>query len=268
MENLPIDMIQITASTYRRLWGERFYLIQLGFLPFMVAWLNFVVVNVVDPDVTLLRRGLWMLPSVLAEGWLVAQFLRTVLVGERWPMVAPRPLPRPVPASIMGRIRGVLGGIILYTLCSLMISAAVGGLFTIFPELLATPTEQAVVPLGGSSIALAFLVFSVFQFRLFFLHVPMIVNGSFVTYLSMTHRPIINVQMVGVWMAVQVPLLAVIFILLQPLIAIGQGDSILSFAIFLIVSGFSVIGQMLLAILGSTAIAQVITPRLFHRNKN
>lgn len=267
MENPPIDMIQITVSTYRRLWAERFYLIQLGFLPFMVAWLNFVVINLVDSDVTLLRRGLWMLPSVLAEGWLVAQFLRTVLTGERWPILMPRPIPRPIPAGIIARMRGILGAIILYTLCSLTINAAVGGLFTLFPELLSKPSPQAAVPAVGSSIAFAFLIFSIFQFRLFFLHVPMVVNAPFMTYLSMTHRPMINVQMVGVWMAVQVPLLAVIFVTLQPLIAMGQGEGILSFIAFLVVAGFSVMGQMLLAVLGSTALSQLIFPALFKKYK-
>jgi hypothetical protein len=267
MDNAPIDIIQITTKTYRRLWAERFYLIHLGVLPFILASLNFVIVNVAYPDVSLLRRGLLMLPATLAEGWLVAQFLRTVLTGERWPILMPRPLPRPIPSAIFLRMRGILGGIILYVLSVVMMYGAIGGLLTVFPEMMNPKSTETQMPPQVLALSFAFLVFGIFQFRLFFLHVPMIVNVPFKSYLSATQRVITNVQMIGVWIAVQVPLLVGISLILRPFMMMGQGDGIVSFILFLIISALNVMGQMVLAVLGSTAIAFVIFGPLLQGQK-
>jgi hypothetical protein len=259
MTRPPIDILAIVTATYKYVWSERFYLIRLGIAPFVIAWMNVILVGVIEQDITLLRRGLFMLPSVLVEGWLVAQFLRTVLTNEHWPQSLPRHLPRPIPPAIFLRIRGLLGAIVIYMLCSLVTNASIGSVLTAYPDLLSPgDTTAASPPSPGMGIAFLMLVVAIFQFRLFFLHVPMVINVPFHVYFSMTRPGVINLQMVAVWVAVQIPVLAITFLVLQPVAQASMGTDAAAYAAFLITSGLVAMSQLLLAVLGSTAIAHVV----------
>ena len=112
------DLFSFVRSTYVILWRERAYLVRLAAVPVLIIMINVVAVTMADDMLTPLRRGLCLIPAMMAEAWLVAQFLRTLMTGERWPMPVPDDVRRggPIPLSIRRRVRGLLSAMISYML--------------------------------------------------------------------------------------------------------------------------------------------------------
>lgn len=267
MNRTPINILSIITATYQYVWAERFYLVQLGIAPFIIAWINTILVGVIEEDLSFLRRGLLMLPSILVEAWLVSQFLRTVLTNEKWPQSLPRNIPRPVPPAILLRVRGLLGAIVIYILTALIINAAVGSFITTYPDIIPKSNiTEPHTPSDGMGIAMVMIAISMIQFRLFFMHIPMVVNIPFRTYLSITHGAIVNIQMIAVWIAVQIPVLILTLMIIPPLAIASMGTDPTSYIAFLVTSALSVLSQMCMSILGSTVISYLLFPTLIqHR---
>lgn len=267
MNRPPVDILSVVTAAYRYVWAERFYVLRLGMVPFVVACINTILVGVIENDISFLRRGLLMLPSILVEAWFVTQFLRTLLAGERWPQPLPNPMPRPIPTAILLRARGLLGAIVVYLLTSLVINAALGSLLTAYPAMVSGAAEDSAVQSSseGMGIATVMMAVAIVQFRLFFMHIPMVVNIPFRSYLSITHRGMVNIHMMAVWIAVQIPVLVVTFMMIPPLAMVSMGTDMVSYMAFLGASVFSVMSQMVMAVLGSTAMALLLFPTLVQR---
>ena len=126
------DIINAVMNTYALIWRERAYLLRLAAVPFVISLINFLFIGLIADDVTPLRRGLLMFPAMVAEGWLVAQFLRTVMTGERWPVM--RPEHGKIPITLLLRVRGLMTCAIVYVLIVLLSNGVLGLTATLFTE--------------------------------------------------------------------------------------------------------------------------------------
>ncbi len=255
------DIIAVVTATYRVLWSERFYLIRLGLFPVMVIYINFVLLSLTD--LPPLRHGLLMLPATAAEAWMISQFLRTLFTRERWPITLPRGFAGPLPPQLLDRARGLLSSILYYALVTLFFNVLMGLMLTFSPP--AVPGSGAKAPPpdpGFMSIMLVVFILMIAQFRLMWGHVPMVANIPFKRYLSLTKNWVVNIHMIGLWLAASLPIMAVTILILRPLMPLANGDSLPAFIAFLIVAFANVVAQIILALASSTAIALALAPFL------
>lgn len=105
---------------YYRVWTERAYLLKLATIPFLIKLGCTIVVMVLGYEENVLRQGLILLPGALAEGWVLAQFLRTMLKDERWPTVLPEKVDEALLDKLLLRARGIVAATLVYGLLSLV----------------------------------------------------------------------------------------------------------------------------------------------------
>jgi hypothetical protein len=256
----PIDILSTVTNAYRRLWAERFYVTRLGVVPWVVIFINLILVEVLVEDATLLRRSLYMLPSMIAEAWIVVQFLRTILTNERWPM----PRPAAITPALIERARAMLAGLLFYLLISLGTNAFGGILAMTLPTPGPQDTTMSVDPADQTLMLgiLAFFVILIFNFRLLWLHVPLIAGLSIPRYLAATKPLVINFQLMAVWFTSLMPAF-LILVILSPLSSLSNGDDILAFLAFLALSAISSAAQIVMMLAVSSAIAIALAPSLF-----
>lgn len=259
------DIPALTVAAYRRLWLERVYVLRLAAIPAAIIFLNAVVVNLALDDVSILRRGLFMIPAMVAEGWVVLQFLRTLLLNERWPMPPPPDLSRGVPPALLRRARDLLSALIFYVLVSLIANGMGGVLANFLPRELAPGTT---LPPGQQNLAfiiLAVMIVLIAQFRLLWLYIPWVAGGSARAYLAATRPFMINVQILALWMATLLPAFA-LMILFGPFAALANGADVVAYISYLILTFFTTILQLLMALAVSSAVAMAVMPLLGIKN--
>lgn len=118
---------------YYRVWMERAYLLKLAVIPLLVKFACTVAVMALDIDENFLRQGLVMMPAMFAEGWVLAQFLRTLLMNERWPISLPDKPDIRLIAPLILRARGIIASILVYVLLGMLAYVMRHALFTLLP---------------------------------------------------------------------------------------------------------------------------------------
>lgn len=80
-----MDIISAAGFGYTKVWQERAYLLRLGAVPFLFVLIDHALTMQLTTPAQFMRQGLLFLPAFFAKGWFLAQFLRTLLMNERWP---------------------------------------------------------------------------------------------------------------------------------------------------------------------------------------
>ncbi len=262
----PFDILDLVARAYRTLYDERAYLVRLAAVPVFIILMNFIIVSLVFPDLSPLRRGVTMMPALVAEAWMVAQFLRTLLTRERWPLRLPENFSGPIPPALFARARGLLSCLIYYLLVSVGVNVVAGVLMTLMIRAKESGVQdiaQALPP----GVSLAFflgLLVVMLNFRLIWIYIGLVVNMPIRIYLQATRRPILNFQLLALWFATLIPPMFASLILLRPLLDIGSGEDILSFLVYLVTAFISIVVQMVIVLATSTAMTLALAPLLFN----
>jgi len=105
---------------YYRVWKERAYLAKLAFVPIMIKFACTIAIFSLDLDNNYLRQGLILLPAMFAEGWVLAQFLRTLLKAERWPITLPDAPDAKLVGKLLNRARGIIAAVLVYVLIGMV----------------------------------------------------------------------------------------------------------------------------------------------------
>lgn len=254
------DLVSIIVQTYRLVWAERFYILHIATVPFLVIYINYMLVELAAPEALPLRRGLYLFPAMIAEGWLVAQFLRTLLTRERWPMP---PLTGPNDPNIrhrFARARALLAGILFYTLISLGTNATAGVMATLMP--VQPGQTPPVTPPSALGWMMAWLILVLSQFRLLWLHIPMLQGQNVYTFIRRSQIWILNFQLVAVWLLSVVPVFLALVVVVKPLVMIEPSISVFAFALTLVTAFIHVAAQLIISIVASTAITIALQPFL------
>jgi hypothetical protein len=104
---------------FYRAWVERAYLLKLMVIPLIIKFACMISVIALGVEGNTLRQGLIMFPGIVAEGWVLAQFLRTLLKNERWPTVLPNDIDDKLLDKLFARARGIIASILAYALIGL-----------------------------------------------------------------------------------------------------------------------------------------------------
>ena len=119
MSKLNFNMMDSAGYGFYRVWIERAYLLKLATIPLLIKFACMITVMVLDIEGNILRQGLILFPGVLAEGWVLAQFLRTLLKNERWPTILPADINDAILDKLLLRARGIVAATLAFGLIAL-----------------------------------------------------------------------------------------------------------------------------------------------------
>lgn len=212
-----LDIIDSASFGYMTVWAERRYLAKLAVVPVMIKLVCAVVVFALGYEANFLRQGLVSLPAAFAEGWLLAQFLRTLLLHERWPIyLLEEPSDQQMSALLL-RARGIMSATIMYALITL----AAYGIKEIYAWFYAIAENAGKTGADGNMTdgnpwmfipALAMIYFSIWIFRMLWLYIPVVVLMPVRDFLSQIKGFVVSLKMMAIFLVSMVPcfLLAVL----------------------------------------------------------
>lgn len=119
MSQFNFNMMDAAGYGFYRAWVERAYLLKLMMIPLIIKFACMISVMALGVEGNTLRQGLIMFPGIIAEGWVLAQFLRTLLKNERWPTVLPNDIDDKLLDKLLSRARGIIASILAYALIGL-----------------------------------------------------------------------------------------------------------------------------------------------------
>jgi hypothetical protein len=259
---ISFDIIQAVTRTYQLVWAERAYLLRLSAVPFFLCYLNSVGISLLSDDISPLRQGLFLLPRMIIEAWLICQVLRTFMMGERWPIPRIVDAKGNVPPFIIARVHGLLTGIIMYVLIMVVQQALAGTIDTLAKsgELdQMAKNHSPIFLIGGLTV----MFIMVRWFKIFWLHIPLVVNRDPISFLRALPGWMISVHMIGLTLAASIPVLAAVMLPLGILTPLTTGTDIGAFIAFIVMMALHVGAQLLISILASVAMAIVMRPILF-----
>lgn len=119
MSQFNFNMMDAAGYGFYRAWVERAYLLKLMMIPLIIKFACMISVTALGVEGNTLRQGLIMFPGIIAEGWVLAQFLRTLLKNERWPTVLPNDIDDKLLDKLLTRARGIIASTLAYALIGL-----------------------------------------------------------------------------------------------------------------------------------------------------
>lgn len=195
-----IDIIQSAEIAYKKTWAERHYLLPMLILPLLIKYFFFTVASIAVEGENFLRMSLIMLPSYFAEGWLLAHWVRTIVMGHRWPF-RPTGDDKADIKSLKLRGRGVLSGAVCFTI----IHMAIAGYFAFFMSYIPVDMKPEDADPSVAIVGMTMLVATVMLFRFVWFYIPLSVNTPPRLFLKVVKPISVTFQLLGLWLVCAVP---------------------------------------------------------------
>lgn len=267
MAPFNFNIMDAAGYGYYRVWTERAYLLKLAIIPLMVKFACTIALLVLGFQDNILRQGLVLLPGVLAEGWVLAQFLRTLLKDERWPTYLPPEIDDKVLDRLLLRARGIVAAVLAYGLIAL---ASYALRYLVFGIVLghvgisdgdvahlatdANPDSQNItitplvmLPMLGLSVALFW------GFRLMWVYIPFSVLMPLRAYLQAVNGWMSSVRMMALFFCCMTPLMFLVMVISRILSGFiqgfGGGDDVARFIMVFV----AVVAETLIGLVATAA---------------
>lgn len=256
---MRFNVVHSALMGFKTVWEERAYLLKLALVPLLVKFACTMAVFTLDIPLMSFQHVLIMVPSYFVEGWFLAQFLRTILTGERWPMKLPNPPQEKDIAFMLTRARGLLACLLAFTLIMMLHSGAAIILNDIKE---AMPTDPQDMPSGSSLLMLALAVALIFgtlwMFRIIWLYIPLVILAPVTSFLKDIKGVMTSIHLIALWVLSMVPVMFLSMLTSSLLLGVGGGEGTLqsapSVAGFIAIA-FHVTGEILSHLIATTAIA-------------
>lgn len=266
MTAFNFDLIDSAGFGYQRVWVEARYLWRLAMIPIVIKLAATLAVYALGYEDQLLRRGLIMLPATFAEGWVVAQFLRTLLMLERWPMPIPQQNDQAAFDRIIQRARGIVSSVLIFVLINLLTTVIGWAAFSLDQQA-QTIVEQTkeggeAMPQLGEWVfipALGIMVGMIWAFKLLWLNIPLVLLMPIKDYIKQVPGLLSSIRMLGLFLICMVPLNVLSGIVSYQILAGHDHDlSAAPGQIKFIVILLSVLTDMLTLVIASSAMAYAL----------
>jgi hypothetical protein len=231
------DLIDAATFGYSAVWAERLYLLKLALVPIIIKFTSMMIILTQGFEKDVLTQGLILIPATLTEGWLLAQFLRTLIKQERWPIMLDTEPDQKTLSALLLRARGIVACCLVYVLLMLFTYT-----FKYGYELL---VANNVIPNGADDttppdirmmiIAVMGLGFALWSFRLFWIYIPFSVLVKPLEYLKFLGGFGASFKMLGLFLICMVPTLVVTTIVSSLVLAPFQSDDLKPIGTFLII---------------------------------
>ncbi len=258
---MQFDIFISARDGYVQTWANKEYLLKLAAVPVVIKLICFFVAYALGIDQTSFTYPLMMLPAYFAEGWLIAQFLRTLITGEVWPVKLEGD-PEKHFEKYLARARGILAAIITFVL----ISVIHGGLMVTLldmREMMLAQTEDGQYTGNPMVVFVGFvgLFVALWAFRLFWLHIPMLVLMPVKTYLKSLPGLMPSIHMLATWLLTIIPIFFLL-IFISGILLSSSGGSLTEAPqpIAFIIITLNIIGELLTKVISAVAIASLLYP--------
>lgn len=217
-----LDIISAAGSAYKKSWEARQYLLRLLAVPIALKILCYTIASQYAGESYLLFM-LILVPSLVAEGWMLAHFIRFLVLGQTWPF-RPTGDDESDRAALAVRARGILSGMIVFVLINMAV-----GLLSHFVSIVMGPympvngTPPDNIPATIPMLSVALLVFMFWGFRFLWLHIPFSLNMDFKQFFLRVRGASLTVRLIALWLLCFVPFLLVIQIF-APLLTVLPPD--------------------------------------------
>lgn len=199
------DTIAAAANAYKTCWASRQYLLRLAAVPLAVKILCFSIASIYAGGNYLLFM-LILVPALVAEGWMLAHFIRFIVLGQTWPF-RPSGDVEADKAMLGLRARGILSGMIVFVLVNMavgLVNEMVSRVMT--PYIPAGPVGQDVdIPPQVAFLSFAILVFMFWGFRLLWIYIPYALNMDARDYLRGLKGWKSSLPLIGAWLLCFIP---------------------------------------------------------------
>ncbi len=195
-----IDIIQIAGLAYKKTWDERAYLLPMLLVPLLVKFFFFTLADIVVKDNNIIRLSLIMVPAYFAEGWLLSHWVRTIVVGHRWPF-RPTGDDKADIKQLKLRGRGVLSGSIAFTLINL----GMAGYFSFFMNYIPMDMTPEEADPSVAIVGIVMLIATIMLFRYIWFYIPLAVNTPPKLFVQRVQPLSTTFQMIFVWLVCVVP---------------------------------------------------------------
>ncbi len=253
--NPDFDAIDKSMQAYKAVWHGRFYLARLFMIPFLIKVICYMIIFYLGYEEDILRQTLVMIPSFFADGWLIAQWLRTLGRGEKWPYkynLDENGMPKE-----RLRIKGILSSMQVYVLIKLVIGGLVA--FAIIMNENSSKDVAGEVTQGsvlGFIFGVIAIISSVWCYRFAWLHVPFALNCKMMDFVEAVGGFMGSIKIIGMSLICMVPIYIVLTFLATLIMSVAGVDSEGSLSIFadFILTVISSAGEILIALISSSAI--------------
>lgn len=264
MPPFHFDIMDSAGYGFYRVWAERAYLAKLMLIPFLIKLACTVTILVMGFEGNILRQGLIMLPADIALGWGLAQFLRTLLIGERWPIHLPPDMNETVLDILLLRARGIIASTLSYSLIAL---SAYVLRFILFGQMfggdvMALPDDvNPDVPpqLNISPALLPVMIIAAiglfWGFRLMWIYIPLSVLMPVRHYLRALGGMMASVKMIALFFCTMAPVMFVTVMLSRVVVNMmgGSAEGEVSSATQFILVFVAVFSECLVALVATAA---------------
>jgi hypothetical protein len=224
------DIIEASGKGYRFVWIERGYLMRLAFVPFFIKLICSTLAVVLGWDHHIIRQAIVMLPSYLADGWMVSHLVRLVFLGQRWPF-RPGPDPEMDRAMLEERARSISRGVSVFVLAQYALAGVSFIFFVYFSPYINNANEPP--PPAVALLSVLGMLFSVWAFRLMWLYIPAALSYPLRIFLREIRGFSTSIFMFGTWLICMLPPLFICSLLLSVFAAIlhvgGEAPPLLDF---------------------------------------
>lgn len=238
------DLIDSASFGYKTVWQERKYLLKLAMIPVLIKLICTVIILTFDYENDYIRQGLVSLPAAFAEGWLLAQFLRTLLLLERWPIMLGETISDNQMSALLIRARGIMSSTIMFALITFL-AYGLKEVYAIFYVMaggsadLSTsiPADQPPANPLFFIPAVALIFLSIWIFRYLWLYIPVVVLMPLGEFLRKIGGFMSSIRMMGVFLISVIPCLILAVVLSNIFTAlVGGPDSDIGRFVMVIVS--------------------------------
>lgn len=267
MKELKFNIMDATGYGFHRVWRERAYLLKMAIIPLLIKFGCTIAVFAMGIEENFLRQGLVMLPADFAEGWLLAQFLRTLLMDERWPIILDKMPDERGMARLLTRARGIVSATLIYVLVSMAGNVMLFGSFAMLGDTAFDPAKTAegknMANTAENIDALGTVMFIpsvlgliglIWAFRLFWLHIPFSVLMPVGEYLAAVKGFMTSVRMMLLYFCCMSPVMFLAVVLSRFFYgAFGDGgDDMVARFLTILVSSFA---DVIVSLIAVTAMA-------------
>lgn len=219
------DLVTCVGKAYQFVWAERAYLLRLAAIPFLAKLVFFAVAySAFSGEGNLWRMTLIMVPAWIIEGWMLAHFVRLILLNQRWPFrpTGEREVDLPV---LQTRYRGVMGGAVAFALIQLLIGGWFATLLMFVPVDFNAPPSQTELTPQAAVMACVLFGLALYAFRFLWLYVPAAVGADLrASATRLTQGLMISLRLLGVWLLCAVPVMVVMQLFLALALGLAGPD--------------------------------------------
>lgn len=195
------DFVECSSKSYRFVWAKRVDVFRLSAMVLTLKILSFVSFVVFDVQQEVLRQGLYLLPSTLLEGWVIAHLMIMALHYDDAEMGRKSKF-LPSPGDVEKNIKASM---IVYVLMKLMLSFVTGTTFE--GARMAQDGPPPEPGLQGFFVAVMLIAFMIWAFRFLWLYVPMVLGCGPLEFLERFKAFVSSFSFLGVWVMCFVPLI-------------------------------------------------------------